>query len=114
LHSLVKKTWYAAALAGFFIWQLLLANLRVAYDVITPRPRMKPGIVAIPLDIRSDIGITILANMITLTPGTLTMDISEDRRLLYIHEMYIDPKDLDSVRSRIKNGFEKRLLKVLE
>jgi multicomponent Na+:H+ antiporter subunit E len=100
-------------LAAYFIWALLLANLRVAYDVIAPRPRMKPGIVGIPLEARTNLEITLLANMITLTPGTLSLDVSADRRMLYVHEMYIDPGNVDAVRDRIKDGFEKRLLRVL-
>jgi multicomponent Na+:H+ antiporter subunit E len=95
----------------FFIWELILANLRVAYDVITPRYRMRPGVIAIPLEAKTDIEITILSNLITLTPGTLSLDVSADRRVLYIHAMYID--DIDDVRRKIKNGFERRVLEVL-
>ena len=95
----------------FFIWELILANLRVAYDVITPRHRMRPGVIAIPLEAKTDIEITILSNLITLTPGTLSLDVSADRRVLYIHAMYID--DIDDVRRKIKNGFERRVLEVL-
>lgn len=62
---------------GYFLWQLLLSNLRVAYDVITPRLYMRPGILAVPLDAEIDLEITLLANLITLTPGTLSLDVSE-------------------------------------
>ena len=54
-----------------FFWALIVANVRVAYSVLAPQSKMRPGIAAIPLDIESDIEITLLANMITLTPGTL-------------------------------------------
>ena len=95
----------------FFIWELVLANLRVAYDVLTPRHLMRPGVIAIPLEAKTDIEITILSNLITLTPGTLSLDVSADRRVLYIHAMYIG--DIDDVRRKIKNGFERRVLEVL-
>ena len=72
---------------------------------------MKPGIVAIPLDAKTDLEITFLANLITLTPGTLSLDCSEDRKTLYIHSMYID--DLEKFRAEIKNTLEKRLLEVM-
>jgi multicomponent Na+:H+ antiporter subunit E len=97
----------------FLLWELLLANLRVAYDVLTPGYQMRPGVIALPLDARTDAEITLLANLITLTPGTLSLDVSSDRRVLYIHVMYIDRGDLDGVRRKIKSGFERRVLEVL-
>jgi multicomponent Na+:H+ antiporter subunit E len=95
----------------FFLWELVLANIRVAYDVLTPVHFMRPGIIAIPLDARTDAEITILSNLITLTPGTLSLDISADRKVLYMHAMYID--DIESTRRKIKDGFEKRVLEVM-
>ncbi|MBN1220685.1 MAG: Na+/H+ antiporter subunit E [Anaerolineae bacterium] len=95
---------------GFFIWELILANLRVAYDVVTPRHYMRPGVVAIPLDVTSDAEIVLLANLITLTPGTLSLDISDDRHTLYVHAMHID--DLEQFRRDIKEGFERRVQEV--
>lgn len=97
----------------FFLWELVLANLRVAYDVLTPGYQMRPGVIAVPLDARTDAEITLLANLITLTPGTLSLDVSSDRKVLYIHVMYIDNDDLDEVRRKIKSGFERRVLEVL-
>ena len=101
----------AIRFAGYFLWQLLLSNLRVAYDVVTPHLYMRPGIVAVPLDARTDQEITLLANLITLTPGTLSLDVSEDRSTLYVHAMFVDSPD--SVRDSIKNGFERRLLELI-
>ncbi|HSE99112.1 MAG TPA: Na+/H+ antiporter subunit E [Blastocatellia bacterium] len=98
-------------LALFFVWELIKSNLRVAYDVITPTHYMKPGVIAIPLEVETDAEITLLANLITLTPGTLSLDVSSDRRVLYIHAMYID--DVEEMRRAIKEGFERRVLEVL-
>jgi multicomponent Na+:H+ antiporter subunit E len=109
----LAKTGQVLELLAFLLWELLLANLRVAYDVLTPGYHMRPGVVAIPLDARTDAEITLLANLITLTPGTLSLDVSSDRRVLYIHVMYIDNDDLDEVRRKIKSGFERRVLEVL-
>ncbi len=99
------------ALLLFFLKELVVANFRVAYDVVTPKFHMRPAIVAIPLDASTDAEITLLASMVTLTPGTLSVDVSEDRRVLYIHAMFVD--DEDAVRRDIKNGFERRILEVL-
>ncbi len=101
----------AIRFAGYFLWQLLLSNLRVAYDVVTPHLYMRPGIIAIPLDAKTDQEITLLANFITLTPGTLSLDVSEDRRYLYVHAMFVD--DVDKFRQSTKDGFERRLLELM-
>lgn len=98
--------------AFYFLWQLILANVRVAHDVLTLRHHMRPGVLAIPLDVKTDIGITLLANVITLTPGTLSLDVSEDRKVLYVHVMYIT--DEEEARREIKEGFERRVKEVVE
>lgn len=99
--------------AVFYLWQLFLSNLRVAYDVVTPKHYMKPGVIAIPLDAKTDAEITLLANLITLTPGTLSLDLSADRTVLYVHAMYIDDGDADAARRQIKDGLERRVLEVM-
>ena len=73
---------------------------------------MRPGIVAIPLDIERDIEITLLANMITLTPGTLSIDVSNDKRILYVHGMHV--QDLEEFKREIKDGFEKLVQEAFE
>lgn len=95
----------------FFIYELIKANMQVAYDVITPRFYMKPGIIKIPLSAKTDLEITLLANLITLTPGTLSLDVSDDKKVLYVHAMYV--KDKEEFILSIKNGFERRLLEIL-
>jgi multicomponent Na+:H+ antiporter subunit E len=100
-----------AALAAYFLWELLVANLRVAYDVVTPTYYMRPAVVGIPLDASTDVEITLLANLISLTPGTLSLDVSPDRRTLYVHGMFVG--DRDAFVASIKNGLERRLLEVL-
>ncbi len=97
-------------LIAHFIKELVVANLRVAYHVLAPSDRMHPGIIGIPLDITSDTQITVLANMITLTPGTLSLDISSDRSVLYVHN--IEVTDPEEFRKEIKAGFEHNILEV--
>ena len=98
-------------LIGFFLKELLVSNLRVLWDVITPQHISRPGIIGIPLDARTDGEIMLVANLISLTPGTLSLDLSEDRRMLYIHVMFLD--DVDQIRAQIKQGLEKRVLEVM-
>lgn len=109
-HAL-RRVQRVAGLFLFFVWELVLANLRVAWDVVTPGHRMRPGVIAVPLEARTDVEITLLANMVSLTPGTLSLDVSDDRSVLYVHAMYLHDRDR-LVRS-IRGGFERRLLEVL-
>lgn len=95
----------------YFLYELVKANIQVAIEVMTPKFRMTPGIVKFPLDAETDLEISFLANLISLTPGTLSLDVSDDRKVLYVHSMYI--KDRESFIASIKNGFEKRLLEIL-
>ncbi len=95
----------------FFLWELLLANLRVAWDVLTPKAYRRPGVVAVPLDAKTDAEITLLANLVTLTPGSLSLDVSPDRRTLFVHAMFVD--DPEEFRRDIKQGFERRVLELL-
>lgn len=92
----------------YFIYEVIVANLQVAYEVITPNLYVTPGIIKIPLDVETNLEISLLANLITLTPGTLSIDVSDDKKVLYVHSMYV--KDKDEFIHEIKNGFERRIL----
>lgn len=96
----------------YFIKEIVVANLKVAFDIITPKDYMKPGIIAYPLDIDTDLGITLFANLLTLTPGTLSLDVSSNKKTLYVHALYVN--DADSFRKELKEGLERRLLEVLK
>ena len=96
---------------GFFFGQLLLSSVRVTLDVLTPRHLAQPGIVAIPLDAKTDGEITLLANLVSLTPGSLSLDVSGDRKTLFVHVMFLD--DVEEVRREVKEGFERRVLELL-
>ncbi|MBN1634174.1 MAG: Na+/H+ antiporter subunit E [Ignavibacteria bacterium] len=94
----------------FFVKELIKANIRVTIEIVSPPLKMKPGIVKVPLSLENDLQITLLANLLTLTPGTLTLDISEDKKYIFIHGMYIE--DRGKFVSDIKNGFEKRIKEI--
>ncbi|WP_404375341.1 Na+/H+ antiporter subunit E [Vreelandella aquamarina] len=85
---------------GFFIKELVRANLRVAFDIVTPPWHMQPGVIALPLSARTEMEITMVANLISLTPGTLSLDVSDDRKVLYIHAMFLD--DEEELRRNLK------------
>jgi multicomponent Na+:H+ antiporter subunit E len=106
------RLWQAAKLLVLFMKEVIVANIVVVRQVLAPKLNIKPGIIALPLDVKTDVQITILASMITLTPGTLSMDVSEDRQFLYVHVFNIDDKD-EIIRT-IKGTFEKGILEVAE
>jgi multicomponent Na+:H+ antiporter subunit E len=95
----------------FFLGELVVSSLRVAWDVITPTLHSRPGIVAVPLDLEGDVEIALLANLVSLTPGTLSLEVSDDRRTLYVHAMFADPPE--AVRQRIKDGLERRIMEIM-
>ncbi|MFC5271892.1 Na+/H+ antiporter subunit E [Adhaeribacter terreus] len=107
-----RKLPKAITLALFFLKELIKANLKIAYDILTPRYILSPAIIALPLDIKTDGEITLLAILITLTPGTLSVDVREDRKVLYVHALYIKNNDLEQIKHVLKHGFERRLMEL--
>ncbi len=105
--------WRAIAFTAFFGWELFRSSLRVAQQVLTPRLRVRPGVIALPLDVRTDAEITFLANLISVTPGSLSLDTSADRRYLYVHIMDIVSGDVDAARRNMKEGLERRVIDLL-
>ena len=95
----------------FFFRQLILSALQVTWLVLQPRLRLRPAIIAYPLTVTTDAQITLLANMITLTPGTLSINVSDDRKTLFIHAL--DAGSREALISQIAAGFETRVLEVL-
>lgn len=95
----------------FFLKELVVSSVRVAIDVLKPEMTMTPALIAVPLDLKSDAAITLLANLVSLTPGTLSVDVADDRSCLYVHAMYGD--DPEAVRRSIKHDFERRILEVI-
>ncbi len=109
--TLASRTRHALGLAAFFAWELLIANFRVAADVLRGN-RIEPAVVAIPLDITTDGEILLLSMLINITPGSVTIDLSDDRGTLYVHVMHM--KTADQTRWEIKQGFERRIKRLFE
>ena len=108
--NLLPRILRIAALALLFIKELVLSALRVARLVIRPdlNAHIRPAIIAFPLTATRDAEITLLANLITLTPGTLSVDVSEDRRLLFIHVIHLT--DREAFVREIADGFERKVM----
>jgi len=96
----------------YLIYELVLANFKLAADVILPNRTLRPAIIRVPLDVQSDAEILMFAALINLTPGSTALDISEDRQIMYVHVMQMDTPD--AARAEMKQGFERRVLRLFE
>ncbi|WP_428774704.1 Na+/H+ antiporter subunit E [Vibrio sp.] len=94
----------------YFFGEMMISVARVFWDVVTPTHLSDPDIVYVPLDAKSDLEITLLANMVSLTPGTLSLDVTPDKKYLVVHAMFA-PEHEKVIRG-IKDGLEKRILEV--
>jgi len=99
-----RRLYCGARLAVMFVYELVVSAIPVVRDVLTPGQSSQPALVAVPITMTTDLQITLLANFITLTPGTLTLDVSEDRKTLYVHAMF--GEDPDAIRAQVRDRFE--------
>ena len=107
-----KRTSLIVGLIFLFLKELFLSVLRVAWLVLKPGQSYRPSFISFPLTVREPHEITLLANLITLTPGTLSVDVSDDNKTLYIH--CIDVDDVEELRKDIADGFERKILEALQ
>lgn len=107
----LSQLWRALLFAGFFLRSLLASSLGVGRLILSPGRRPRPMIVALPLDLEGEAEVVLLAGLLTLTPGTLGLEISTDRRTLFLHRL--DARDPESVRREVKRGLERRLAELL-
>ncbi len=102
----------AIGLILFFLKELVLSCVNVARDVVSPHPRLHPAIVRMPLEPQSDLEIFLVSSLISLTPGTLSLDVSEDRRFLFVHSIYA--ADPEALVAELKSGMERRVMGVFQ
>ncbi|MEX3014076.1 Na+/H+ antiporter subunit E [Gymnodinialimonas hymeniacidonis] len=107
-----KRTFRWLRLVITFLWELVASSVQVVFDVLTPQHMARPGIVSVPLDVKDEMAVLVLTNYISLTPGTLSLDVTEDCNTLYIHAMFAD--DPDEIRRQIKEGVERRVKEAME
>ncbi|WP_438312169.1 Na+/H+ antiporter subunit E [Sporosarcina sp. FA9] len=104
------RLWAAFKLMLLFFRELTLSNISVLLLVIKPKLNIKPMIFALPTELEHDWEITLLSSLITLTPGTIVINVSDDQNTLYIHAIHVD--DVDEAIDSIKNTFEKAIKEV--
>ena len=109
-----KKFVLALKFFLFFMKEFIFSALKVAYDIVTPRHHMRPGILRIPLELESDAQIQLFSSVVTLTPGTLSLDIAEDRKSIFVHFMYVDYENLEEFRLQLRDKFENKIKELFE
>ena len=97
-----------------FLWEMLKANIDVAYRVSHPKLPINPGIVKVKTTLKSETGLTFLANSITLTPGTLSVDLDSEKGYIYVHWIDVKHKDTEKATQDIVLRFEKILTRIFE
>lgn len=107
----VKKPGLAVRYFLLVLWDIVTANFEVAIKVSGPMSKIRPGMVAVPLDIESDLGITLFASTISLTPGTVSAEVSEDKQWLYVHALDVD--DEHALIEEVKQRYEAPLKEIL-
>jgi len=106
----MDRVWAVIKLVLLFLKELILSNVSVLKLIVKPKMTIRPAIFALPIVLEKDWEITLLSSLITLTPGTVVLDISDDNKTLYIHT--IDFEDIDEAVYSIKNTFEKAIMEV--
>ena len=110
--SYFARVWRWGKLLVLFHYELIVSSIVVAWDVLTPRHRSRPGIIAVPLRAKGEAEVLLVTNLISLTPGTLSLDVTEDCNTLFVHAMFAD--DPDKIRFDIENGMERWVREALE
>lgn len=106
------RVWRWVKLVVLFHYELFASSISVAWDVLTPRHRARPGIITMPLKAKGEAEVLLVTNLISLTPGTLSLDVTEDCNTLVIHAMFVD--DRDKIVRDIQNGMERWVREALE
>ena len=91
--KLFLKPYYIVTFILFYLYKLVEANLYIAYDILTPRLRIKPGFIKVPLTLKSNFGLLHFSNLLSMTPGSLSIDITDDKKTILVHVLYETTQD---------------------
>ncbi|MBL7198179.1 MAG: Na+/H+ antiporter subunit E [Candidatus Omnitrophica bacterium] len=110
----IKRYFWFLYYIPIFIWECIKANIDVAFRVSHPDLPIQPGIVKVKTNLRSDLGLTFLANSITLTPGTMSVDVDKEKGYLYIHWINVKDKDIEKATEIVVQRFERILRRIFQ
>lgn len=106
------RVWKSFRLLFYFLYELVKGSVDVLQDILTPQQLSNPCLIEMPLDVKSDAEILLVTNLISLTPGTLSVEVGEDRQTLLVHAMFAD--DPQALVDDLKNGMERYVREVFE
>jgi multicomponent Na+:H+ antiporter subunit E len=109
----LRAFFWSVVFIAYLLWEIVLSNISIAWLVIQPKPKLDPGIIGVPLHLSTGLEITMLASAITLTPGTLSVDLGKDEEgndILFVHNLQVsDPK---AYRESVHQGFERMIMRI--
>ena len=105
--KLILKIYYIVAFILFYLSMLIEANLIIAYDILTPKLSINPGFIKVPLTLKSNFGMLLFSNLLSMTPGSLSIDITDDRKTMLVHVLYQTTenkmlKEFEEIQNKIK------------
>ncbi len=105
--KLLKKIYFSLEFVGFYMTKLIEANLYIAWDILTPKMHAKPAFMEVPVTLKSDLGLLLFSNLLSMTPGTLSIDIGKDKKTVLVHVLYYSTSDLmlksfNTIQNKIK------------
>lgn len=106
--KIIRKIYYILDFLIYYFIQLIKSNLFIAYDILTPTNYINPGFIEVPLNIKSDLGLLLFNNLLSMTPGSLSIDISNDKKYMTVHLLYIESeqKAMQTVK-KVENKIKK-------
>jgi len=103
----IKKIFLIIEFFFYYLLKLIQSNIFIAYDILTPKMHTKPAFMEVPLKLKTDMGILLFSNLLSMTPGTMSMDISRDKKKVLVHVLYYSTdelmqKDFDGIQEKIR------------
>ncbi len=109
--KILKKIYYSIEFIGYYLLKLLQANLFIAYDILTPKMHINPAFMKVPVNLKTDTGLLLFSNLLSMTPGTLSIDVSKDKKILFVHVLYFSSEEL---MQKDFNGMQNKIKKITE
>lgn len=109
--NIPKTIYYIAEFIVFYIIRLVQSNIYIAYDILTPKMHTNPGLIKVPITLKSDIALLLFSNLVSMTPGTLSIDITEDKKYLWVHVLY--KKSEEGVLNNIQE-IQERIIRIFK
>ena len=112
VHRYIKKLFWFFYFLVYIIKDIIISNFIVAYYILIPFRKLKPGVVAVPVEKGSDLQLVFLSNMVSLSPGTLSIELSDDKKFLFVHSMFCQYPEV--FVKEVKKNFERPIIGIMQ